>query len=361
VKSRQILIAGMAVLLAMTVAAALLVRPSGSPGSTLSGTANGWLGAHRVLQSLDVETERLDAPRSRPSPGVMVVVFPWQHGSRERPFASARQHLYRGGTLLVGYTGSRMSPVEVEALEELGLTRSEARPRPPLGLAAWRRYANEMWTLQPAAPELAGMREIRVAALRMVPKKPDDGRALFKNAAGLDIVFELPVGLGRVIVMPAELLANGRLLQRGHADWLATLARSLPGPWAFDEYHHGLVAADAAAPSDVRTEHFMDLYLAQIALIYLLGILAVMRRFGPAWREPAVAGGSVASFLVGLGATHEKAKHHADAASALAARARELDRRLTLPVEAEIRARTGPAELLELARRLAQKQWRRIG
>jgi hypothetical protein len=361
VKPRTTLILSLALLVTLTIAAAVLTREEGAAGSTLSLSAEGWLGTRRVLLSRGVETAVLDAPRDRPEPGVMVVVFPWQHGAFERPFAAARQHLYAGGTLVVGYTGERLGILESAALDELGLSRHEARPRAPLGLAAWRRYAREVWTLRPAVAELEALRAVKVSALRMAPVMPTDGRALFKSPNGDALVFEFPVGAGRAIVMPAELLANGRLSEPGNADWLATLAASLPGPWAFDEYHHGLVAPHAAAPGEVRTEHFMDLYLAQIALIYGLAVLAVVLRFGPAWRDPAVVSGSVASFLVGLGAIHEKGRHHADAATTLAARARELDRRLTLDEETEARARTGPAAFLELARRVAKRQWRRNG
>jgi len=92
--------------------------------------------------------------------------------------------------------------------------------------------------------------------------------------------------------------------------------------------------------------------MLQIAFVYVLVVLAVARRFGPTWREPPVAAGSSASFLLGLGALHQRLGHQRAAARLLVARAREFDPRLRLADPRE----TEEADLLTIARRVAQAQ-----
>ena len=73
-----------------------------------------------------------------------------------------------------------------------------------------------------------------------------------------------------------------------------------------------------------RLGRVFDLYLAHLAVVYLLGVSCLARRFGPAWIEAPVLTGSVAAFLVGLGALHHRLGHHRRAAELLVSRAREL-------------------------------------
>jgi hypothetical protein len=151
-----------------------------------------------------------------------------------------------------------------------------------------------------------------------------------------------------VYVLPADILSNGRLSEPGNADFLETLRGELPGRWTFDEFHHGLQAPSAEA--SVRQSAF-TLLVAQLAFTYLLVILAVVRRFGPAWSEPITATGSAASYLVGLGAVHHRLGHHREAASRLLDRARELDGRLSVP-EQEVDSAPGFLALAQQVGRL---------
>jgi hypothetical protein len=73
-----------------------------------------------------------------------------------------------------------------------------------------------------------------------------------------------------------------------------------------------------------------------------------------------VVTGSAGSFLLGLGALHNRLGHHAEAARRLLERTRELDRNLILPDGLDRRANSaGPRELVELAREVARL--RRLG
>jgi hypothetical protein len=357
VKSRTAFALAAAALLGLIVLSAWLAPEPGAPGSALSRASYGWLGARRVLEASGTATEILDVP-PRARQGVLVAVFPWQYAGSDDAAASLDAHALTGGTLILGYSGDRISFVEHRVFHALGLDAEDARPDPPLDPRAWRLYSREVWALHTDAEELAGRPAPKVSALRMVPRLPPSGRALFLNDDGRAVVFAYPHGRGRVVVLPAELLANARLGESGNADWLATLAASFPGPWAFDEYHHGLVAHAAAGETEMRTERYMDMYLAQLLLLYVFTALALGRRFGPAWREPAATGGSVAGFLLGLGGMHAEKRHEAEAARVLVARAGELDRRLTIGAPAV--AQRAP-EFLALAREVGRMQQRRTG
>jgi hypothetical protein len=173
---------------------------------------------------------------------------------------------------------------------------------------------------------------------------------LLRDAQGRAAAFVFPRRGGRVAVIPADVFANARIANPGNADFLEWLRQDLGGPWLFDEYHHGLRAAPGA--TQTGPQRALLLYVLQIALVYGLCALAVVRRFGPAWREEAVASGSAATFLVGLGALHDRLRHHADAARLLVARARELSPRLAVP-SADVRS---GKELLALARHIGALQ-----
>ncbi len=157
-----------------------------------------------------------------------------------------------------------------------------------------------------------------------------------------------------MVVLPADSLSNARLGEPGNADLLETLLRNLGPRWAFDEYHHGLVTVRAADGVLGRTA---DLLLAHLVLLYLLAVLALARRQGPAWREAATVAGSTATFLLGLGALHHRLGHHAEGARLLLRRARELDRGLLLPSDLDRQAASaGPRELVEIARQVARRR-----
>ena len=361
-KGRGLLVGAVAILIALTAFSMALHTGAGAASSVLSRSADGWLGVRRVLEAHEAETEILDVALDRRAvSGVLVVAFPWQSARPEEHAAALAGHVWRGGTLLIGYSGNRRAAHEKLILEDLDLPLEEAREVPPLNPWAWRRYSREVWSLVPDPVELSGAGVARVSALRNVPRMPEGGRALFRNDAGLPVVFACDRGPGQVLVMPSEMLTNGRLSESGNADWAATLARSLRGPWTFDEYHHGLAGIADAAHGDVRTERFLDLYLGQLAFLYVLAVLALARRFGPAWKETPVVSGTVARFLVGLGGMHARLGHHQDAAAALLQRAAELDKRMNVAAFALPQGPVGPPEFLALARAVARTEGRTRG
>jgi hypothetical protein len=95
--------------------------------------------------------------------------------------------------------------------------------------------------------------------------------------------------------------------------------------------------------------------MLQIAFVY---VLVVWRSRGASALAARVAGGRriAASFLLGLGALHERLGHQRAASRLLVARAREFDPRLRLEVPRE----TEEADLLAIARRVARAQSGRV-
>jgi hypothetical protein len=251
------------------------------------------------------------------------------------------------------------------ALEGLGLSLRQVR-KPTLVPWRWRAFAHREWDLRPArGASLSGISgtaaPVRVWAPRWAPRLPKEGTALYRSPLGQPMIAVLRRYRGRIVLLPADAFANARLADAGspgNADLLETLRLTLSDRWTFDEYHHGLISG--APEESAALGRTLDLILAHLAVLYLVGVWTLSRRFGPAWREPPRRTGSAGAFLLGLGALHHRLGHHAAAAGRLLARVRELDR-LTgaedLPAELDRRAASaGPRELVALAREVARRR-----
>jgi hypothetical protein len=350
-RRRKWLVAGTVVLL---LGLAYLLAGSGGSarGSALSEGPGGWLAARLYLEARGVEVALLDKPLDRfQGKGVLVVAFPWQLGMLIDGGEALRNHLRRGGDLVLAYSGEATHVSEVIALDTLAGEPQEVR-EPPVAPWAWRRFVQEEWELRPER-DWGPAPPVRIWAPRALPEVPKDAEVLFRGPGGEPVVFAFRSLGGRVVVLPTDALANARLAGEGNAGLLETLAARLRGPWTFDEYHHGLVAADAV--DGTVPQSVIDLLMVQLLLLYGFAAWAVARRFGPAWEEPPVITGSTAAFLRGLGALHHRLGHHRDAALLLLRRARELDRDLAVPDSMERRAMNADAgDFLALARSLAR-------
>jgi len=382
-------------LVTAAVTAALLGGRGGSRGSTISRGPGGWLAARRYLQARGARvtliseplaryvqeqsvepggpTEPLEPlalrdrsargdprqpvdplqPRRQAGPGVLALVFPWQAqaaGDLEEPIEA---HLRRGGDVVLAYSGEAAGAERL-----LDAWQWDRDGEVPLVPWRWWSFTHREWQLRPA-PGVPGAgggggQPLRVWAPRALPQVGPAATVLFTTPAGKPAVAVYRYHGGRVVVMPADALSNARLGEAGNADLLETLLHNLGPRWAFDEVHHGLVTAPAASGPLGRAA---DLLLAHLVLLYLLAVLALARRQGPAWREPATVAGSAATFLLGMGALHHRLGHHAEAARLLLRRARELDRSLQLPPDLDRQAASaGPRELAEIATLVARRR-----
>jgi hypothetical protein len=353
--TRNRLLLGGAVLLLVVLGSSLLAGRGGgeSRGSALSRGPGGWLAARRYLEARGARVNVLDRRLNLfEGTGVLVSIFPWQHGLSADAADHLESHLRRGGTLVLAYSGSGGNAAEMVAMEGLGLQLEEKR-RAVLNPFRWRRFSREEWDLRPAAG-LKGA-PVRVWAPHWGPELPKNSAVLFRSPQGAPAiaVLERHRGTrGQLWLLPADTFANARLENPGNAALLETMLRRLGNQWTFDEYHHGLISGPAVETDDFgRT---LDLILVHLGVLYLVALLTLSRRFGPAWDESTVVTGSAATFLLGLGAIHHRLGHHREAAARLLARTRELDHNLDLPQDLDRRAASaGPRELVELAREVA--------
>ena len=355
-RRRRVLLLGALAVLVLAVAL-LAGGRSGARGSVLSRGPGGWLAARRYLEARGVRVRLLDRPLDPlelEGHGVLVTTFPWQQGLAGDAGEPLEEHLRRGGSLVLAYSGDPQNPAEVVTLKGLGLSLHEVR-KATLNPLRWRRFAHEEWDLRPA-PGLAGAGEpVHVWAPRWAPLIPQPVSTLYRGPGGEPLVAALSHRRGTIWFVPADAFANARLGKAGNADLLETLRRRLGDDWTFDEYHHGL-----AGPSPVETAALgrtLDLILLHLTALYLAAVLALARPFGPAWSPPPVVAGSAGAFLLGLGAIHHRLGHHREAARRLLARVRELDRHLDLPAELDGRAEIADARgLVALARQVARRR-----
>ncbi len=353
---RSWVIWGAAIVLVMLVAA-LLGGGEGAVSSALARDARGWLAARLYLAERGTAVDLHIRPLSETVSGqVLVLAFPWQQAIAEGEIEALGDFLRRGGTVLAAYTGEIGRFREERVLEALQLLTIEVRSEPPLSPLAWWRYQNQSWSLGPTE-DFPGWPTLAVSALRGAPEAPPAARVLYRAPSGPPLIFEYPLHNGRVVVLPADVLTNSRIVEAGNVDFLESLRGWLDGGWSFDEYHHGLVSTDVT-DGESSSRYAWDLFVAHLGLIYLLGLAALGRRFGPTWREAPVASGSAASFLRGLGSLHRKMGHHRDAAGLLIERARSYFPNLSLDADSERRAAevAGDQELVALAREVTQAQ-----
>jgi hypothetical protein len=358
------------VVLVVGTGAGLLLAGSrlDAAGSTLSRGGSGWAAMRAYLARRGTATTLVDRPLAEVAEtgGTIVVAFPWQ----SRPFDLDRDalvaHLGRGGDVLIAYAAEQPlpSPAERVLLSALGVELEPVKAKPPLVPWRWRAQASTPWPLRPAerwrttsqpAPSAGAGPALAMRPPRWLPElEPDDALLVTENEVAVAAAWK--ERRGRVVLLPADLLANGRLRQPAHAALLETLRGWLAPPWRFDEYHHGLGTTSPDAAPTV-TQRGLDLLLLQLLLVYLMGALALSRRLGPAWRETPPLAGSAGGFLLRLGAFHHRLGHYAEGAALLLRRAAELDRRL--PVSAGLRQlaeRGDAASLVEVGQTVARLQ-----
>jgi hypothetical protein len=341
-----------------TLAVVWLGRERAAGASALSPSSSGWLAARRYLQARRKETVLSDAPFPAAPAGAIVTAFPWQ-GALESAEAQIRTRVWRGGDLVIGYSGNRVGQTESDVFELFGMTMRDVRGELPLGPLAWFRYRTDVWRLRPSsAGERPGKaaEEILCLAPRRIPTAPAGARSLFTAPDGAAAIFLLPYGRGRILVLPADALSNARLEAAGNADLLESAGRLLPGRIVFDEYHHGL-RAPGPAPAGASVP--FDLWIAQLLLAYALAVLALARRLGRPWREDPARAGTTAAFLLGLASRHKALGHYTAAARLLVSRVARLDPAIRIPPQIagaaeEVDERT----LLEVAAALSRRRRR---
>ncbi len=345
-------------LVVLIFAVLLLARRNPAGPSALARGSEGWLAAREYLQQRGHRAVLSDRPLHRAPEGpALVLAFPYGPLVDAAELAALRARLSRGDTIVFGYSGEG-GPAEEQFGKELRISDKDVRGRPPLHPLRWWAFANEKWTLTPEPDLGTDAHGVVIAAPRRLPVPPPAARTLYRAPGGAPAAFEFASGRGRVLVIPADALSNGRLGNPGNADLLESLSATLGSSIVFDEYHHGLVAPDALENSgSVRS---LDLLLVQLVLLYLLAAWTLAKRFGPAWREPTPIASSTTTFLRGLGELHRRLGHSGGAALRLVESAEALDPRLAVP--AAIRhaaAQARPDDLVKIGQTVSRLQGRR--
>ena len=284
--------------------------PVGAAGSVLSQGPSGWYSVERALESVEVPVEHIDRrlddlwdeEPERQGDGVLLVTFPVQGLSEDLP-RNLKDHMRRGGTAVIGYTGELLSLVEDVVLIDLGITFEERFGLGPAGPLEWRRAKGADHPLR--VPDNATAFELEnEPIIGSLPRGPsqallDDNRftAWLEDEEGRPVVVSNERWGGRLIVMPTQLFSNARMVHSGNVEFLAWMSETLEGPWAFDEYRHGLLSPDAVVNAPER--RVFDAVFVQLLLIYLLAVLALVWPFAPPWPKMPVSRARTATFWSG--------------------------------------------------------------
>jgi hypothetical protein len=322
--------------------------------SVLSRGPDGWLATEAYLTATGKRVERLDRSltEAEPDADVLVLGFPFRRPLTAAESRAVAGYAAGGGSVLVAYSqGLAPSGSERTLFATFGIEHVPTLPDLPLTPWGWRGAVNRDWRPRPSGT----LAKAEAPTMRIQRWWPGGGGVrLLEGESGESVAALIPHRAGRLILVPATLFANSSIDIPGNADLLASLAAWLGERWLFDEYHHGLVSREAAGTTDAGAS--FDLFALHLGALYLLAMLALARRFGPARSAPVVRTASTASFLVGLGSLHHRLGHHARAAELLPQRAAELDPRLP-PRTEEISGRAvDGAELTRIARQIAGRQ-----
>ncbi|HPC82229.1 MAG TPA: DUF4350 domain-containing protein [Thermoanaerobaculaceae bacterium] len=355
-RARAWLVVGVLVAAGVAAVAILASAPAREGASALSRRPMGLWTARRYLEARGARLELRDAPLGVRRPGgTLVLAFPASVPVAAEERVALRRHLAQGGAVVLAYSGLAAGSAEAAAAEELGVEFMEVRSNPHLWPPSWWRFERAEWRLQVGEGEVA--RPIAMRAPKVMPVRAGQRTVFLRGPDGEEVGFEFALRRGRVVVLPAEILANCRIGQPGAVDLLEGLTAALPGRWELDEWRHGLRPPAGARPW--RGSLAFDLLLVQLALVYGMAVWMLGRPLGTPWRDGAVAQGSVASFLVSLGRLHKRLRHHREAGLAMVQRATELDEETGRRLASERAGAAGGAELLALAARVAAAQrWR---
>lgn len=306
--------------IAILAAAALLTLAG--PGtrneaSSLSSAGEGLMLAHSYFRSSATECRTLDDRSDWAIGEGLVLAFPASGSLSERNLLELRRRLHQGGVLLLLYSISAQSSAEKELFDRLDLSATQVSEDASLNFLRW--WRKEKTPTKIKAPNLKAA--VLISRPRLALSAHPEDEILLEDPENHQIFGLIrKIGKGSVFLLPSEALANQRLLRGGNLDFLEKLRTRLPPDLSFDEELHGL-----SKPRAMNEEErgMADALLGHLFLIYLLGLLALGRRMGPAWPTQPRALNSVSGLLLRLGAVHRRMGHHADAAAAMLRRATE--------------------------------------
>jgi len=208
-------------------------------------------------------------------------------------------HVREGGSLVYVPWGSRENPL----LDALGVKLFKADTTLP------------MRTLVPPQPTPYTLGVERVEArVQAYLELPASAVPLLEDERlGMFVAAVVPYGQGRVLLAGApELAMNQALARADNAQfWLSALAALGPGPYAFDEFHHGFTNERSVVDFARR----YGLHFAVLQLLVGVALWSVsLKRFGRPRPPPESARVGATDALFAMGRLYREGRHHAFAA-----------------------------------------------
>lgn len=217
----------------------------------------------------------------------------------EREVTELLGRVVAGGTAVYVPWGSRENPL----LDALGVKLTKADTTLP------------MRTLVPPfpSPYTLGVERVEVKVQAYLELPENAVPVLEDERLGRMVAAVVPHGQGRVLVVGApELAMNGALARADNAQfWLSALRALGPGPYEFDEFHHGFT-------SERSVVDFARRYGLQFAVLQLLVGVALwsvaLKRFGPPRPPPESARVGATDALFAMARLYREGRHHTFAA-----------------------------------------------
>jgi len=346
------------VLLAALVVLALVFARDGATGPTVRNRGgDGLRAAFRYLDERGWPVTAWERPLSELplEPGLLVltepVTSPFDHTDQD----ALRRWLLAGGDVVVLPTGHQPGAFD-DSLEEaldFSITRKLPElPRRLRDLPAWAATTVEATPPADAPWALEGV-ELSRPWWRVAAQPGDE--VLLQDAGGDALARLRQRHNGKVLLLDTvDPWTNGRIGSAGNLAFLETAVARLHGERGvtFDEWHLGWRASTEAERAQAVVVPF-DLLVSHLVLVWLAGLWALGRRFGPPVVDLPIPRGSVDRDLRVLAALHRKSGHAAQAGTRLLRSARQASRRRPdLPETFE----GGSNELLQLARQVGEMQ-----
>jgi hypothetical protein len=210
------------------------------------------------------------------------------------------EHVRGGGSLVLVPWGSRENPL----LDALAVKLVKADTSLP------------MRTLVPPLPTpyTLGVERVEAKVQAYLTLPPSAVPVLEDDRLPGEVVAAVvPYGQGQVLVVGApELAMNQALARADNAQfWLSALSALGPGPYEFDEFHHGFT--DERSVVDFARRYGLHFAVAQLLLGVVLWSVS-LRRFGRPRPPPESARVGATDALFAMGRLYREGRHHAFAA-----------------------------------------------
>jgi hypothetical protein len=283
VRNARIWIIGVVLLAAALVVVFSTPQSSSSPEhSSNSDAANGTSALQLFAQALGHPTHQVQGSFTTPSPDELMFVFtpttPYTHNEAQTALESVRA----GGVLVYA---NEQGDTELDAA--LGVHR--------LGLLV------PATPVSSSAPVAAGVAQVRGGQFA-IPFALSAGQVAVLRQGSYALAYIQRIGTGAVIALADPLeLANGYLDKADNGRFAADLLGlvSAGSLISFDEFHHGLAAADITPQAWLLTPWGIAILWVLVAVFF--GLILRGRRFGPLIPREAQASRAEAEWAVAVG------------------------------------------------------------